>query len=753
MLSLVLGSATHSFELMLSAFILGLALGAYWIRARVDRGSLRLLAMVQLAMGALAIATLPVYLASFEWMAGAMSMFARTPEGYNAMSVFRYAICLAVMLPATFCAGMTLPVITRLLLRSGAGEKAIGRVYGANTFGSILGVALASLLLMPLLGLKWLLVLGGCVDLALGVLLIAKDTRAGRWHASRRLRVGAALAAAGLLLILARSRFDTTTLTSGVFRYGTVQKPGSADVLFYKDGRTASVSVRRIASTGGLSLATNGKPDATLGPIWLSPKSPGAARGPFTHNESTQTLVSLIPLAYVPNAKQAAMIGHGSGMSSHVLLGSPQLERVVTIEIEPEMLKASRLFYPANHRVFDDPRSVFAIDDARSYFAAGRQKYDLIIAEPSNPWVAGVAGLFTTEFYRALRRYLTDDGILAQWLQFTEIDDGLVLSVIAALDQNFASYAMFAVSDHDLLIVASQRSELPAPDWSIAQRFPGVVEDLSRFTPITAHTFETLRVADHRSLSALAKRAAPNSDYYPVLDLNAERARFTRRDADGFALLGAQSFSVTLAMAGARNGFGDQSQAVASGIPRLNAAVAGARLRNAAGESSDPETARATFRKRVLQQALSGGAPSDWRAWVEAMAIVDREIHGGTAGVADGAFYAELDRYMRTNGAPVEARAAIDFLRGLSEWDFERAAAASEPLIAAARAGVLWMDPDVLRDGAVTAHLQRGNIAAARAVFVVLAPYSRRAPNDLRTMLVESLMLPSTETVSAGIPR
>jgi hypothetical protein len=108
---------------------------------------------------------------------------------------------------------------------------------------------------------------------------------------------------------------------------------------------------------------------------------------------------------------------------------------------------------------------------------------------------------------------------------------------------------------------------------------------------------------------------------------------------------------------------------------------------------------------------------------------------------------------MRTNGAPVEARAAIDFLRGLSEWDFERAAAASEPLIAAARAGVLWMDPDVLRDGAVTAHLQRGNIAAARAVFVVLAPYSRRAPNDLRTMLVESLMLPSTETVSAGIPR
>ena len=83
MLSLVLGSATHSFELMLSAFILGMSLGAYWVRTRVDTGSTRLLATVQLAMGALAVATLPVYLASFDWMASAMSTFARTDAGYE----------------------------------------------------------------------------------------------------------------------------------------------------------------------------------------------------------------------------------------------------------------------------------------------------------------------------------------------------------------------------------------------------------------------------------------------------------------------------------------------------------------------------------------------------------------------------------------------------------------------------------------------------------------------------------------------
>src|SRR5678816_2175100 len=114
------------------------------------------------------------------------------------------------------------------------------------------------------------------------------------------------------------------------------------------------------------------------------------------------------------------------GMTSHALLGGPSLKQLVTIEIEPEMIKASRMFYPANARAFDDPRSTFAIDDARSYFASRGQKFDLIISEPSNPWVSGVSGLFTSEFYSRVKGYLTPNGIFAQWLHLYEIDDGLV---------------------------------------------------------------------------------------------------------------------------------------------------------------------------------------------------------------------------------------------------------------------------------------------------------------------------------------
>ena len=743
MLSLVLGSATHSFELMLSAFILGLALGAYWVRARVETGTVRLLGIVQIAMGSLAIATLPVYLASFQWMAGAMAVFARTNEGYYALNVFRYAICLAVMLPATFCAGMTLPVITRMLLRSGAGERAIGRVYSINTLGSIIGAALASLVLMPLLGLKWLLVLGGAIDLALGALLLFRGDSRERRLANPRYLQGAAAIAVVLLVILAGARFDTTLLTSGVFRYGVTQVSGSADILRYKDGRTASVSVRRIQATGGLTLATNGKPDASLGPEWLRPHPAGGAPGPFTHDAATQTLLALVTLAHAPAAREAAVIGHGSGMSSHMLLGSPALERLITIEIEPEMIRASRHFYPANARVFDDPRSAFAIDDARSFFASGHRRYDLILSEPSNPWVAGVSGLFTTEFYQSIAQHLSENGVLGQWLHINEIDDGLVLSVVAALARNFASYAIFSVSSHDLLIVASARPQLPRPDWTIVERFAPLREDLTRVVPLSPHTFETLRLADHAALGPLAASAAPNSDFYPVLDLNAERTRFTRSQAAGFALLGAGRFSTSLALARASNGFADQTTSAIPGVPRLDAAALSAALRGSA-PSASPSISEAALRRQSFLHSLGSGArPVDWQAWARAAYAVDHDLHGGTAGVADSAWYNALRGYLRRTSPPPEAHAVVDFLQGIAEWDFARVSTAAEPLIAATRRGEHWIDPDLLLEGAVTARLATRDTVGARATWQTLRGRSRRSPADLRTRMIEALLLPA----------
>ncbi|HSQ03541.1 MAG TPA: fused MFS/spermidine synthase, partial [Burkholderiales bacterium] len=175
MLSLVMGSSTHAFELMLSAFILGLAIGGLWIRRRIDRiaSPVTFLGYVQIVMGLSALATLPLYNGSFTVMQWLMSALPRTGAGYADLNLASHAIASAIMLPAAVCAGMTLPLITYSLIRTGVGERSIGMVYGVNTIGAIVGVLCAVHLGMPLLGLKNLIVAGAAVDIALGLLLLS----------------------------------------------------------------------------------------------------------------------------------------------------------------------------------------------------------------------------------------------------------------------------------------------------------------------------------------------------------------------------------------------------------------------------------------------------------------------------------------------------------------------------------------------------------------------------------------------------
>src|SRR5712692_9206360 len=393
MLALVLGSSTHAFELMLSAFILGLSLGGLWIQRRIDRLSspLRMLGYLQLAMGVLAVATLVAYGQAFKVMQWLVLNLERSDAGYTLFN-------LAIMLPATFCAGTTLPLLTFYLLKRGHGEASVGQVYAANTVGAIAGVFFAVHLGMPLLGLKHLLSLGGVLDALLGVVLLWK---AGGFP---RRSVPLSLSAAGTLVMavpIFLLRLDPRQLASGVYRYGAIPS-GTEQVLYHRDGKTATVSVLSLGKPPTLSLRTNGKTEAGLS-IGSDPQSGS--------DESTMIMLGAVAMGVHPGARTVACIGFGSGLTTHTLLGNPRLSRVDTIEIEPEMVRAAAYFRPRNELAYVDPRSRIVIDDAKTYFSTRQEKYDLILSEPSNPWVSGVAGLFSVEFYQHLRRYLAPGGV------------------------------------------------------------------------------------------------------------------------------------------------------------------------------------------------------------------------------------------------------------------------------------------------------------------------------------------------------
>ncbi len=517
MLSLVLGASTHSFELMLAAFIFGLALGGLAVRRLVDavREPVRLLAWVQIAMGLLALATLPVYDRSFGLMELLMQGLSRNESGYLLFTLAGAFIAVLVMLPATLCAGMTLPLITGAMLRGGAGEAAIGRVYALNTLGAIAGVLFAVHVGLPLLGLKDTLIAGAAIDVLLGLALLYRHSAATREF------IAASLVCLALFLpALLAFRLDVNKMTAGVFRHGDLASSRDAKILFQKDGKTATVHLVRYSDA--ISIRTNGKSDGSI-------NTDSTRRG---SDEITMILTGAIPLALKPEARSAALIGIGTGLTMHTLLQNLRLERVETVEIEAAMAAAARGFAPSNNTAFADPRGAIAIDDAKTFFSTRKRAYDIIISEPSNPWVSGVSSLFTREFYHRIRPHLNPGGLLVQWFQLYEIDASLLASVMGALGAEFPHYAVFAPSDHDLLIIASDRP-VPAAAQAGLYEDPGMAKELWSIHMLSAGDFDARFLGNRAALEPLfASYGMPaNSDYYPVLDLQAARHRFTERSA------------------------------------------------------------------------------------------------------------------------------------------------------------------------------------------------------------------------------
>lgn len=515
MLSLVLSSSIQAFELMLSAFITGITFGSYFIRKRIDKLHMPevFLAWVQIIMGLLAAATLPVYIQSFSLMSFLFNGLAKTNEGYSLFNFSSQFIALLIMMPTTFMAGMTLPLLTNTLFRSGRVESAIGQIYAANTLGAIIGVILSVHFIMPILGLKLLILTGALIDILLGIIILVIYLKQG----IKKYNVVRYLVMVAIMVIgFTTTVFDEKILASGVYRFGNKKLDDTDKLLFYKDGKTASVALIEHAD-GSLSIRTNGKTDALVTP----------ANVDATHDESTMIAAAMLPLVLKPEAKQIANIGIGSGLTSHALLSSDTIQNLDTIEIEAAMVEGAKGFGNNVERVFNDPRSKIYIDDAKAFFSNKKSKYDIIVSEPSNPWMNGIASLFSYEFYTDIQKYLNDDGIFVQWLQLYEINIENVSSVIKALTKAFPHIRIYNTNQSDLLIIASKDNKLNhLDDWVFQHEKTKAM--LHRIGIKNIADFNIRYLGDKNTLAPLFSlmNAPINSDYFPYLAYKAPKARY-----------------------------------------------------------------------------------------------------------------------------------------------------------------------------------------------------------------------------------
>lgn len=526
LLSLILGSSTYSFSLMLAAFISGITIGAYVISRYMPKTAHTVLwfAMCEIAIAFSLMCTLPFY-EKLPVLFGTLSnIFSRQPKTFVLYSGMKFFISFLVMLPPTVCLGMTLPLVTKIVssYQESLGRK-IGGVFGYNTLGNILGALIAGLILIPLLGLKGTLELGLVISffIGAGVLLVDK-TYALKYKLF--LIMVCCLIFAGYKTFI--PEWNKGYFHAQVFRLNntavkmvnTMAKTlaQKENVIYYKDGLNDSVAVLKLA--GDLVLFVNGKADASSG-----------------IDAVTQVTSAQIPLLLKPNAQEALIVGMGSGMTAGSALVHP-LKRLDVIEISPDVIEASKCFAQYNYKPWEDGRFHLYLEDAKTFLQRTERKYDVIISEPSNPWMSGLGAVFSEEFFSDCRSHLNNQGIMLQWIQGYETNDEIFEIVLRTFSSVFPRVIIWGTGTKDLFLIGSVEGiNVDFQAIERAMNNPPVKKDLERVGINDLFTLLSLQIAsDEQVKLIMAENGIKNSDYFPVLEYRAPVALYMRSDLNEF---------------------------------------------------------------------------------------------------------------------------------------------------------------------------------------------------------------------------
>jgi spermidine synthase len=504
LLASILGPTTYAFSTIVAVFIVGIALGAAAGARLVPRSRQPVLGL-SLCLAASGVCAALAAASVDRALLDMASTVARPGADFTDV-LWRNAVLSCGLLPMTIAFGAAFPFAVAVATRSDASVTAdLGLIYAANTLGAILGALLSGFVLIPALGLH------GTLRLLTAVVALSG---AAIWFlagAGRRVAAATALAAV-LLLAWWLPPWNPLLLSSGVYKYAaSLRGPDlftaltAGELRYYREGATATVAVRQL--TGHLSLAIDGKVDASNGGDML-----------------TQRLLAHVPLLLHPAPTRAAIIGLGSGVTLGSALTHP-LERAVVLEISPEVVQASAHFERENHHALADPRTALITGDGRTHLLRTAERYDVIVSEPSNPWMAGIASLFTREFFAAARSRLAPGGVVCQWAHTYDISTDDLRSIVATFLSVFPDGTLWLVGDADVLLVGSDGPLTPRiAGMAQAWQRPGVAADLATVGAKEPFAVVSMFVAEGRALADWSAGARLQTDDDAGLEFSGPRS-------------------------------------------------------------------------------------------------------------------------------------------------------------------------------------------------------------------------------------
>jgi len=736
-LVMVVGGSTYAFTLVLLVFLLGIGLGSA-IVARRSPARPPPVADAALAQGitgagaALLLAffgALPLYVISVFQHPG----FGATER----LGLLGLAVGAVVLIPAVGM-GLSFPLLADLAAPRDAARGAdVGAAYALNTLGSIAGAVLTGFVLVVTLGtettLRLGLVINGVAALVLAALAARGVAEGSAEHRALRLRVlaagglgsialGAAVGAAGWssrLIDLGPTIYARDPMSPAA-RQAFLAHRGARQLAFH-EGWNATVSVWEGIS--GRTLRVNGKVDAS-----------------DQGDMDTQIMLGLAPAAARPEPTSALVIGFGSGVTTRVLADVPGMRRVRVVEIEPAVLSVSGLFAGVNDSVLARPAVSAVADDARSALQLRRDLFDVIVSEPSNPWVAGVATLYTPEFFQIVRSRLVDGGVFSQWVQLYQLPLPIVAGIVRNVRAVFPHVEVWFSSSLDLMILASDRPLRYDRAWIGRLLAPGTaLGGLSRewlgIDSVGDHFGRHL--LDENGVAQLAERGTlTHRDDRPELEFVAAR-RFLDADWDAHVFDSLMALELRV---GGHPGTSPVLLARAMTAPRLPSTqgpilmaahraqpdnpvwlVRVARMRFAAGDTAFvdsvlPGLVRSRHPEALLFAAALAARRGDQRR--RAALLQEAIARGGDTAEAEAGLAAVAARAADWSGTAAALRRALTSGRGTYRHPFP-AGMLHDPLAALALTG-----PPRLADSVLA--------AAARAHPGWTTPYELRAAVALR---------------------
>jgi spermidine synthase len=534
LLALVVGGSTYAFTIMVATFILGIALGSLIAsRPRIGRGDpLLWLAGAFTFVAVTLVASYPAYPRlpwTFQWMRGLLSS---APEAFPIYQGLLFVLAAGIMLVPTLAMGATLPLAARVAAQGASLGSRVGLTWALNTAGTLLGALLSGMVLLPRLGLQsTFALLSACYAAAALVTLVGVSAQARRGATAVAVVAALALPVGWVL-----PRWDLVSLNSGAYRKRGVPEPYDrwvkgfgATLLWSTDGATSTVSVFD-TKDGDRFLKVNGKTDASL-----------------RADLATQLLLGHIPAMLGPaGARRALVVGVGSGATVRALSTHADLA-ITAVEIEPAVLEAARRYFQqVNGGVLDGhPRVQVLIEDAKTVFQRAGPPYDLVVSEPSNPWLAGIGGLFSKDYFEAVRARLAPGGVMAQWLQTYEMDDETVRLVLRTFRAVFPEVTVWQSLTSDYILLGSA-APLRLEGALLTDRLqaPAVRDSLALAGIDSVEGLLARQVMSSSGVAAVTLSGPLNTDQFPLLEYDAPRGFFAGQDAQLFSTFDERPYAV-----------------------------------------------------------------------------------------------------------------------------------------------------------------------------------------------------------------